>query len=138
MKIQKLKDNLSPFAGISLVNEAFCKIGMNELIDKELGARTKFTGYSYSDIIRNLSNVFISGGDVIEDIDTHLGSHLKSIPSNKVPSPDTVLRGLKELSVENQIYISKSLINYSFSINKKLNALMVKLLILTGQLKPNN
>jgi len=137
VEIQKLKYEVSPFAGISLVNEAFCKLGMNELIDKELGGRGELAIYSYSDIIRNLSNVFISGGDVIEDIGTHLGIYLKAIPDNNVPSPDTASRGLKELSVENTIYTSKSNISYNFSINDKLNSLMVKLLMQTGQLKPN-
>ena len=88
--------------------------------------RVRTFGFSYSDIIRNLSNVFISGGDVIEDIGTHLGDHLKSIPNTSVPSPDTVLRGLKELTTENTIYTSKSDISYSFNENPLLNGLLIK------------
>ena len=138
VKIQKLKHKVSPFAGISLVNEAFNKVGLSHLIDNVLGRRVKLIGYSYSDIIRNMSNVFISGGDVVEDIDTHLGKHLKTIPYNSVPSPDTVLRGLKELSNGNTIYTSKSKIEYNFSLNGKLNSLLVKSLVLTGELKSNH
>lgn len=135
MKIQKYSNTVSPFAGISLVNHLFNKAGLSQLIDTELGNRVKTVGYSYSDIIRNLTNVFLSGGDVIEDIDTHLSSHLKEIPNNKVPSPDTVGRGLKALATTNTVFESNSGISYNFNINKKLNLLNIKSLLLTKQLE---
>ncbi|MCD6543706.1 MAG: hypothetical protein J7K34_04290 [Flavobacteriaceae bacterium] len=71
MKIQRYLNTVSPFAGISFVNDSFNKSGLTQLIDKELGSRVKTVGYSYSDIIRNLTNVFLSGGDVVEDINSH-------------------------------------------------------------------
>jgi len=138
VKVQKLKGSVSPFAGISFVNNNFNKIGMSQLIDNKLGKRVKTIGYDYSEIFRNLANVFFSGGDVIEDINTHLGEHLKMIPGNNVPSPDTVLRGIKELSTSNTSFKSKSGIDYDFNINIKLNKLNVKSLLLTKQLKSNH
>lgn len=137
VKVQKLHEAVSPFAGISFVNALFNQSGLSKLIDTELGMRVKLTGYQYSEIIRNLSNVFISGGDCIEDIGEHLKDHLKSIPYNEVPSPDTILRGIKELSVENTQFISASAKAYDFNINTKLNRLNLKSLILTKQLEPN-
>lgn len=118
-----------------MVNHLFNKLELSELIDRELGNRVKYVGYSYSDIIRNLSNVFLSGGDVIEDIGTHLGSHLKEIPNNEVPSLDTVGRGLKELTTVNTLFESNSGVSYNFNINKKLNTLNIKSLLLTKQLE---
>ena len=135
MKIQNLKSKVSPFSGISLVNYHFNKVGLTQLIDNELGARVKTVGFQYGEIFRNLANVFLSGGSSIEDINSHFGEHLKSIPNNNVPSPDTVLRSLKELSTENTTYISDSNILYNFNINKNLNLLNIKSLILTKQLK---
>ena len=137
VKIQKYTNTASPFSGISFVNHCFNKVGLSQLIDTELGSRVKYAGYSYSDIIRNLTNVFLSGGDVIEDISTHLGTHLKEIPNNKVPSPDTILRGLTELTTQNKIYKSDTGLSYNFNINKNLNLLNIKSLILTKQLEPN-
>jgi len=137
IKVQNYKKSVSPFSGISFVNASFTNIGLSELIDSELGKRVKYTGYSYSKIIRNLTNVFLSGGGVIEDVSSHLGIHLKEIPNNNVPSPDTIQRGLKELSTENTVYQSKSGIRYDFNINKKLNLLNIKSLLLTKQLEPN-
>jgi len=96
--------------------------------------RVKTFGYQYSEIFRNLANVFLSGGDCIEDIGAHLGEHLKAIPKNNVPSPDTLLRGIKELTTDNKIYTSKSDIPYDFNINMRLNRLNLKSLLLTKQL----
>jgi len=135
VKIQKYTNTVNPFAGISFVNHSFNKVGLNQLIDNELGSRVKYVGFSYSDIIRNMTNVFLSGGDVIEDIGSHLNAHLKEIPNNKVPSPDTVLRGLKELTTQNTIHKSEAGLSYSFNVNKKLNSLNIKSLLLTKQLE---
>ena len=73
MKVQNLKTRINPFAGISLVNYHFNKSGLSQLIDNELRVRVKTVGYQYGEIFRNLTNVFLCGGDVIEDINTHLG-----------------------------------------------------------------
>lgn len=135
MKIQNYKTSVNPFSGVSFVNYHFNKSGISELIDNELGIRSKYTGYQYSEIIRNLLNVYFSGGDVIEDINTHFGEHLKSIPGNNVPSADTVLRSIKELSTENTVYTSDKGLSYNFNINQKLNRLNIKSLKLTNQLK---
>ncbi len=135
MKIQNFKTTVNPFSGNSLVNHHFNKSGMSQLIDNELGVRVKYIGYQYSEIFRNLTNVFLSGGDAIEDINTHFGEHLKSIPENNVPSADTVLRAFKELTTENTVYTSDSGLSYNFNINNKLNRLNIKSLKLTKQLK---
>ena len=135
MKIQNYKTSVNPFSGISLVNYYFNHSGLSELIDNELGTRVKHACYQYSEIIRNLTNIYLSGGDVIEDINTYLGEYLKNIPGNNVPSADTILRGIKELSTENTTYISKSGISYNFNINNTLNLLNIKSLKLTDQLE---
>lgn len=37
IKVQNYKKSVSPFSGISFVNESFNKIGLSSLIDSELG-----------------------------------------------------------------------------------------------------
>jgi hypothetical protein len=135
MKVQKISTNVSPFAGISFVNNSLNETGISQLIDNELGARVKTVGFSYSDIIKNQFNIFYSGGDCAEDIQTHLGKHLKSIPGNHVPSADTILRGIKELSTQNASFTSNQGKTYDFNINIKLNNLNIKSLLLTKQLE---
>ena len=121
MKIQNSKTTVN-----SLVNHHFNKSGMSQLIDNELGDRVKYSGYQYSEIFRNLTTIFLSGGDAIEDINTHFREHLKSIPENNVPSADTVLRAFKELTTKNTVYVSDNGLSYNFNINDKLNRLNIK------------
>jgi len=135
MKIQKISSTVSPFAGISYVNNEFNVSGMSQLIDNELGCRASTKGYTYANVIRNLSNVFFCGGDCAEDIQTHVGDDLKLIPGNLVSSADTVLRVIKELATDNKEYISQSGIAYNFNINNTLNSLNIKSLLLTNQLQ---
>jgi len=67
-----------------------------------------------------------------------LGKHLKSIPGNHVPSADTILRGIKELSTQNTSFTSNQGKTYDFNINKQLNTLNIKSLLLTKQLKKDS
>ena len=135
MKVQKISSKVSPFSGIWYVNNEFDNSGMSQLIDKELGGRVSTKGYTYANVIKNLSNVFYCGGDCAEDIQTHVGNDLKLIPGNVVSSADTVLRVVKELATENTKYVSQNGISYNFNINNKLNELNIKTLLLTKQLK---
>lgn len=135
MKVQiNSTTTLSPFAGISFFENCFNTSGLKQLIDNELGSRVSTVGYSYSDIIKNYWSIFLTGGDCAEDIQTHVGKYLKSIPGNATPSADTLLRGLKELATPNKQYTSASKIQYDFNINTRLNKLNINSLLLTGQL----
>jgi len=134
MKLQKISTSVTPFAGISFLNYEFNKSGIAQLIDNELGVRGKKVGFSYSDIIKNFSSVFYCGGNCAEDLQTHFGKQLKLIPNNNVPSADTILRGIKELSTPNLSFTSKQDKKYDFNINLKLNRLNIKTLIHTNQL----
>jgi len=135
MKVQINSSTISPFAGISYVNNEFDKSGISQLIDKELGMRASTKGYTYANVIKNYSNLFYCGGDCAEDIDTHLGKDLKLIPGNIVSSPDTLLRVVKELATDNNVYKSQNGISYNFNINNTLNSLNIKSLLLTNQLQ---
>ncbi len=50
INVQKSADTVSPLAGISFVNRLFDQVGMSNLIDNELGQRTRVTGYQYSEM----------------------------------------------------------------------------------------
>lgn len=53
MKIQKLRNIESPFAGITFANYNFNHSKMSQLIDTELGSRVKTIAVGYSDILEN-------------------------------------------------------------------------------------
>ena len=65
----------------------------------------------------------------------HLRNSLEQILDNEVSSADTMLRGIKELAVDNTQIESTSGKSYNFNINERLNKLNIKLLLLTKQLE---
>ena len=139
MKITKSAEKITPFGGFNFVFRSFKESGLVDLIDKSLGVRVKTNGFSYSDIFTNHLSVFFNGGDCTEDVNEHLKEPLQNVRGMQVCSPDTILRGIKELStdtlfIENQ----DSGVRHEFNLNPKLNGLMVKALKQTGQLKKYN
>jgi hypothetical protein len=134
-KIQKISKETTPFAGIFFVNEEFTRSGLSNLIDNHLGVRSSTYGYTYSNLVGNFFNLFLSGGECAEDIQQHFRPTLEQIPDNKVASADTLLRCFNELATKNTKVVSSSKNEYQFNINEKLNDLNIKLLLLTKQLK---
>ena len=134
-KVHKISKNITPFAGIFFVNDAFNRCGFRKLIDRELGYRISTKGYSYGNLFCNFFNLFLSGGECVEDIQQHFRPTLEQIPGNEVASADTLLRCFNELATENMSVISTSEKEYQFNINEKLNDLNIKSLLLTKQLE---
>jgi hypothetical protein len=92
-------------------------------------------GYQYSEIIRAIFSVFCCGGDCMEDLNLYLKDVLTERPHTRVPSADTVLRGIEELATGNISYTAEKTDNvYDFNTAEKLNQLVIKLLLATGQL----
>lgn len=136
MKVQKVSQSITPFAGISFVNQEFNDSGLLSLIDNHLGTRT-LSGYQYGEIFRAWFDIFFCVGEVAEDIQKYLRPTLENIPFNRVPSADTLHRVLKELATENTTITSVSDKEYQFNINEKMNDLNIKSLLLTKQLHKN-
>ncbi len=100
--VQKVSQTITPFAGISFINNEFNHMGLGKLIDNLLSIRVSTCGYQYSDIVRSWFDIFLCGRDCAEeDIAQHLRPTLENIPQSKVPSPETLLRSLDELDADN-------------------------------------
>lgn len=138
MKVNYSKDNICAFGGLNFTDKLIKDHGIFDIIDKTLGDRGIFAQYKYSDLFRSLLSLTLCGGKCAEDITEHLRTELEQIPEFKVCSADTILRMQKELTTEKETFISDSGTVHEFNINRNLNELMVKLLINTGQLAPNN
>ena len=134
-KVQHKSEKISAFGGIFFVLDIFDRI-LSSVIDSHLGLRSKLIGYQYSEIIRAVFSVFCCGGNCMEDLNLYLKDVLTERPHTRVPSADTVLRGIEELATENISYTVEKTGNvYDFNTAEKLNQLLVKLLLATGQLK---
>lgn len=133
-KLQIKSDKTAPFGGIFYVIDQFNRF-QAPVIESCLGPRVKTFGFSYSEIIRALYCIYFCGGDAIEDIkEADLISMLEQCPGIQVPSPDTILRGISELTTDDVIYTSKKGKEYAFNPATRLNRLMIQSLVATGQL----
>ena len=133
-KVSKKSEKITAFGGIFFVLDKFDRI-LSSVIDSHLGLRSRLIGYQYSEIIRAVFSVFCCGGDCMEDLNLYLKDVLSERPHTRVPSADTVLRGIEELATENISYTAEKTGNvYDFNTAEKLNQLLIKLLLATGQL----
>ena len=133
-KVSKKSEKITAFGGIFFVLDKFDSI-LSPVIDSHLGLRSTLIGYQYSEIIRAIFSVFCCGGDCMEDLNLYLKDMLTERPHTRVPSADTVLRGIEELATENISYTAEKTGNvYDFNTAEKLNQLLIKLLLATGQL----
>ncbi len=132
-KIHIKSEKLTPFGGIFSIMEHFDAL-LSKTIDDTLGLRSK-TGYQYSEIFRSLMCVYFCGGTCVEDVSSHLMQHLRMHPTLRTCSADTILRSITDLTEENVTYTSESGNSYNFNKAPKMNKLLVKSLLSTGQLK---
>lgn len=137
MHITKSADQITPFGGLNFVVESFHQSGLAKLIDRALGPRVQSRGYSYSDIFANQLAIFMAGGDCAEDLAEHLRGPAAHIPGLELCSPDTLLRGIKELAQPTCERVHPdSGVRHPFNINAPLNDLLIRALRTTGQLQP--
>lgn len=127
-------EKLTPFGGIFSVMEHFDAL-LSKTIDSSLGLRCTSYGYQYSEIIRSLMCTYFCGGSCVEDVSTHLMRHLSLHPRLHTCSADTILRAIKELTVENVSYTSDSGKVYEFNTADLLNNLLLEALLSTGSLR---
>ena len=134
-KVQIKSEKLTPFGGIFSIIEQFDSM-LSPIIDKTLGHRcSSIIGYQYSEIVRSLMSVYFCGGSCVEDVTSHLMRHLSYHPMLRTCSSDTILRAIKELTLDNISYTSDQGKTYDFNAADKLNSLLANALISTGELK---
>ena len=116
VKVSKKTEKITAFGGIYFVLDKFDSI-LSPVIDSHLGLRSKLVGYQYSEIIRAVFSVFYCGGGCMEDLNLYLKDVLTERPHTRVPSADTVLRGIEELATENISYTAEKTGNvYDFQL----------------------
>lgn len=128
MKVQNCKP-LSAFGGINFVFEYLEKNNYGNLFNNILPDFKKQSKYQWSDIINSLLSIYMCGGDCIEDLGTHLKDHFINNPFINIPSPDTVLRRLSELSEDNlSCRTKKGKVDHTYNTNQILEQTNISLL----------
>lgn len=141
MKIQKSYE-ISAFGGMNFVFNYLDQLGIDKIFTSYLPKLQAQSTYTWKDITYSLLSVYMCGGDCIEDLHTHLKCHFNNNPYVNMPSPDTVLKRLKELSQKNEecqtkrgkithVYNTNSVMDdLNISVLKKLGCFKQKELIL--------
>lgn len=131
-KVVIKNQTLTSFGGIFYISDEYRRLFFR-MIDRSLGQRSKSVGYQYSEIFSALTMVYFCSGDHLEDI-TRLGYDLRLCPDSRIPSPDTIARGLKELAEENIVHTSDSGNSYAYNACERVNGLLLDMLFRSGQL----
>jgi hypothetical protein len=128
MKVQNC-NTISAFGGINFVFNYLEEGNYRNLFDKYLPELAPQSAYSWKDIIYSILSIYLCGGDCIEDLQLHLKAHFQRNPFVNLPSSDTVLKRLKELSEDNnQCLTKRGSVEHTYNRNSRLEELNVALL----------
>lgn len=128
MKVLK-SSHISPFGGLNFVLHELDKLGVGDLLDKELPPLPPQSHYSWRDLFYSFWSVVFCGGSCAEDLGSNFKASLSNLPNLQVPSPDTLLQRLKQLAEPLTRYTTpRGKSTHDFSHNDLLNRLNIKLL----------
>ena len=121
--------SLSAFGGMNFVLKFLKGYHFDNLFAQNLPTLKTQSTYTWSDIIFSLLSIYLCGGDCIEDLQTHLKSHFQDNPFLKMPSPDTVLKRMSELSEVNELCRTKrGNVDHEYNTNSILEQLNIAVL----------
>ena len=134
-KVNIKSEKITPFGGIYYASKAFYALSLGKVINDTLGVRSPtYNGYKWEEVASAMSDVFLCGGDCVEDVNRS-ECHLRESPEARIPTSHTVGRAIKELSHDDLEYKSSSGNVFRFNTNPKLNDLLMKLNMKMGLLK---
>lgn len=68
-KVNIKSEKITPFVGIYYASKAFYALSLDKVINGTFGVRSStYNGYQWDEIMSAMSDVFICGGDCVEDI----------------------------------------------------------------------
>ena len=135
-KVNIKSEKITPFGGIYYASKAFYALSLDKVINGTLDVRSStYNGYQLDEVMSAMSDVFLRGGDCVEDVNRS-ECHLRESPEVRIPTSHTIGRAIKELSHEDMEYKSSSGNVFRFPPPKKrLNDLLMKLNMKMGLLK---
>ena len=125
---------ISSFGGLNFVHEELEKLGVQMILEANLPKLPPQSQYSWKDIFYTLLSIYFSGGCCIEDAKTVLSQRFGESPLFKLCSPDTILRRLKELEVQDSFCKTKrGTVEHQYNHNGRLAEMNIKLLKKCGE-----
>ena len=128
MRVVTRPSDIIPFGGLTLIKKFFYDEHLDRLVDTFFGPRgnKRECIYQMSDILLSLIQIYLSGGDHIEDITSHKRIY-QTDPGALVPSSDTIRRVLRGLSEEDIHYRSSEENTFAFNTAQKINNVLILL-----------
>lgn len=134
-KVNIKSEKITPFGGIYYASKAFYALSLDKVINGTLGVRSStYNGYQWDEIMSAMSDVFLCGGDCVEDVNRS-ECHLRESPEVRIPTSHTIGRAIKELSHEDMEYKSLAGNVFRFNTTPRLNDLLMKLNMKMGLFK---
>ena len=134
-KVNIKSEKITPFGGIYYASKAFYALSLDKVINGTLGVRSStYNGYQWDEVMSTMSDVFLCGGDCVEDVNRS-ECHLRESPKVRIPTSHTIGRAIKELSHEDMEYKSSSDNVFRFNTSPRLNDLLMKLNMKMGLFK---
>ncbi len=134
-KVNIKSEKITPFGGFYYASKAFSALSLDKVINGTLYVRSStYNGYQWNEVMSAMSDVFLCGGDCVEDVNRN-ECHLRESPEVRIPTSHTIGRAIKELSQENLEYKSSSGNVFKFNTNLRLNDLLMKLNMKMGLFK---
>ena len=134
-KVNIKSEKITPFGGIYFASKAFYALSLDKVINGALGVRSStYNGYQWDEVVSAMSDVFLCGGDCVEDVNRS-ECHLRESPEVRIPTSHTIGRAIKELSHEDMECKSSSGNVFRFNTNPRLNDLLMKLNMKMGLFK---
>ena len=107
-KVNIKSEKITPFGGIYYASKTFYALSLDKVINGTLGVRSStYNGYQWDEIVSALLDVYLCGGDCVEDVNRS-ECHLRESPEVRIPTSHTIGRAIKELACENIEYKSRS------------------------------
>lgn len=121
--------HLSSFGGLNFVIEELDRLCIGDLIEQQLPELPVQSSYTWRDILYSYWSVLFCGGDCAEDLSGNFKESLSSMPQFGLPSPDRVLKRLKDLSLPKETFTTvRGTKEHEFSFNNRLNKLNLTIL----------
>ncbi len=100
-KVNIKSEKITPFGGFYYASKAIYALSLDKVINGTLGVRSStYNGYQWDEIMSAMSDVFLCGGDCVEDVNSNTPV--------KFHQTDTLSRAFKLLHSYQDQYTSHS------------------------------
>lgn len=132
-KVTQSDKNITPFGGLNFIYQAMNRMGLDKFLDKQIGFRSIYAKYSYSNVVYSLFGNALCQGSHISDL-AELKRKFSDQVFNKIPSPDTVEYVCQELKTKTILIETDKGIHHQLNYNNEMNETLVALAVKTNQL----